>query len=515
MLLPLSGCLNQEPRRPGLVRFDIPGPVVNLDPQFAYEPAARMIIRNVFEGLMAHGAGGTLELGAAAGYEVSPDNRTYTFKLRQDSFWQDGTPVTAQDFVFAFRRLFQAGASSPGAEDYLMIENAAQVMSGAKSPEALGVAAQNPRTLVFRLARPNPFFLYLLAEPAAMPCNEGFFANSRGRYGIDLRFVDSNGPLRVERWDSETGIALRQNESYKSARAFETGGVNLQISEEPAFARLEAGEADAAIVSFAEAERLAESEYAANAVETAVWCVAFNQNSPTWGNPLLRQGLALALDREMLRPALPPSFSLTDTFLPETATLAGESRGQGPAASSAGFDPEQARRLYGLGRESLPEGELTDIVLYAPDSAEHMLAAGMAQQSWQMYLNAFLTLVPQTGEQLQARLDAGDYGLILAPFRIETPRAEQILRAFASNARENILSYHNTIYDARLEALGLAQTLEEAFAACASAETILLQDAVIIPLYRESEAFVTAPGVTGAHPAASLSQTSFRTMVKE
>jgi oligopeptide transport system substrate-binding protein len=387
-------------------------------------------------------------------------------------------------------------------------------MSGTKSPEALGVEAINPRTLEFRLSRPSPFFLYLLAEPAAMPCNEGFFANSRGRYGIDLRFVDSNGPLRVERWDSETGIALRPNGSYRSPRAFESGGVNLQISAGPALARLEAGEADAAVVSFAEADRLAESDYAATAVETAVWCVAFNQDSPTWGNPLLRQGLALALDREALRPALPPSFSLTDTFLPETATLAGESRRQGAQASAAGFDPEQARRLYGLGREGLPEGNLADIVLYAPDGAEHLLAAGMAQQSWQRYLNAYLTLVPQTEKQLEERLAAGDYGIMLAPFRIEGPRAELILRRFESNSRGNILHYRNIIYDSRLEALSLAETLGGAFEACARAETILLQDAAVIPLYRESEAFVTAPGITGAQPAASLSQTSFRTMVR-
>jgi ABC-type oligopeptide transport system substrate-binding subunit len=153
-------------------------------------------------------------------------------------------------------------------------------------------------------------------------------------------------------------------------------------------------------------------------------------------------------------------------------------------------------------------------VLYVPDGAEHLLAAGMAQQSWQKYLNAFLTLLPQTEEQIAERLASGDFGLILAPFRIETPRAELILRGFASSSRENMLSYHNIIYDTRLEALSLAKTLEEAFAACAMAETILLQDAVVIPLYSESEAFVTAPGITGARPAASLSQTSFRTMVK-
>jgi oligopeptide transport system substrate-binding protein len=317
----------------------------------------------------------------------------------------------------------------------------------------------------------------------------------------------------VERWDSENGIALRLNESYRSERAFETGGVNLQISAEPGTARLEAEETDAAVISFAEAERLA--EHNASAVETAVWCVTFNQNSQTWGNPLLRQGLALALDREMLRPSLPPAFSLTDTFLPETATLAGESLDAAPAVSPAGFDPDHARRLYALGRGSLPEGELTDIVLYVPEGAEHLLAAGMAQQSWQKYLNAFLTLVPQTEEQLEERLESGDFGLILAPFAVETPRAELILRAFASDSRENIPGYHNTVYDARLEALSLAQTLEEAFAACARAETILLQDAVVIPLYKESKAFVTALRIKGARAAASLSQLRLRNLHRE
>ncbi len=506
----LAGCSAAGQARPRPVSFDLAAPVVNLDPQFAHEPAAKMIIQNVFEGLCTRGENGSAQPGVAQSWETADDGKTITFRLRPDARWLDGESVTADDFVFAFRRLFARGAASPYAKDYIAIQNAGAVLAGEMPAASLGVRANGPGELIIRLSHPSPFFPDLLAEPAAMPCNESFFLNSRGRYGLDREFVNSNGPLYVDRWDDKNAVRLRPNENYASELPANTGGVNLNITEESPADRILDGESDAAFLQFEDVQRL-DSEYSATSFESTVWCVIFNQRSPVWGNPLLRQGLARAVDREMLCPSLPEKLVLTELFLPPTATLASLSLKHG---QPLGFDPEQAGRLYGMGLDAMPNGQLTDTTMYAPSSAEHQLAAGMVQQSWQKHLNAFLNVTPQTPEQLDERFESGNFGIMIMPFTLQTPRAEVMLRAFASDLGENEFGYANALYDLKLEELAAASGADEALALSEQAETMLLQDAAVIPLYYESAVFVTAPDITGAVPVPCLSRLSFKYLAK-
>ena len=84
---------------------------------------------------------------------MSSDGRTYTFQLREDACWSDGSAVTADDFVFAFRRLFGPGSVSPYAENLLSVQNAEAILAGEMQPEALGVRAADDHTLVLTLER--------------------------------------------------------------------------------------------------------------------------------------------------------------------------------------------------------------------------------------------------------------------------------------------------------------------------------------------------------------------------
>ena len=115
-----SGCLRENNN----FVYDLEGAPKNLDPQSAADAASRLVIANLFEGLVTIGEDGSVCPGAAESWDVSVDGLTYTFQLREDGKWSDGQPVTAADFVYGFQRLFDPATNAPGAADFTCIEEA-------------------------------------------------------------------------------------------------------------------------------------------------------------------------------------------------------------------------------------------------------------------------------------------------------------------------------------------------------------------------------------------------------
>ncbi|MHA1559539.1 MAG: ABC transporter substrate-binding protein, partial [Alphaproteobacteria bacterium] len=144
------------------------GNPTTLDPQHATTAAEANILRDLYEGLLTYNASGDLIPGASTSWDISDDGLTYTFSLRVTS-WSNGVPVTARDFLIAFRRLFDPATAAPDAAMFVGIRGAEEALSGNDSPEAIGVRILDARTLVIELNEPDPLFLHLLARPAALP----------------------------------------------------------------------------------------------------------------------------------------------------------------------------------------------------------------------------------------------------------------------------------------------------------------------------------------------------------
>ena len=190
LILPVfAGCSGNKA---SIIRYDLPGDPRSLDPQTASDQASHIIINGIFEGFFKIDGTGTLQNALATSYQLSEDGMHYSFALREDAKWtyllDNGTleevPVTAHDFVFAFRRLFLANTNAAAASRFFCIQNSQAVLRGEKKPEELGVTAKGDYRLDFTLSSPNDGFLRLLATTYAMPCNEEFFAHTMGRYGL-------------------------------------------------------------------------------------------------------------------------------------------------------------------------------------------------------------------------------------------------------------------------------------------------------------------------------------------
>jgi len=486
----LTGC---SPSSTPVIRMDIGGPVRNLDPQFATDPTARMVLANLFEGLMVKSPDGSVRPGAAGKAEVSASGLVYTFTLREDARWQDGEPVTAQDFIFAFQRLFSPYAPSPFARYFLDISNAGRVMDGTASLTDLGVNARGPGVVVFTLERPNPDFLQLLAGTPALPCNRRAFEESRGRYGLETRYVFSNGPFILRQWDNARFLHLDRNEQFREEKKALPGRVTLYIGRENPVKQFLDGRSDLVLIP---SERLGEvSERQADfiPVERTVWALVFNQNAPPWGNPLLRQSLAMTIDRTLYEEALPYNLRATGAFIPPAMLSEGESfRALAGSPAPLEFNAAHGHRIFRRGLEIIGDDRLPETTLITPEA--HAPRMESVQAGWIRHLNADVEIVPAPPAEISERLRTGNYSIMLMPFSAAQPSPGALLQYFHSTV--NRFGYNNPRFDHTLAAAQGASPRELA-RFYKTAENMLLEDAALIPVYFETSYYALTPGLTG------------------
>lgn len=212
----------------------------NLDPQIAEDKSSIAVASNMFSGLVKTEPDGGIDLWIASDYSISPDGLKYTFTLDDRYSWKAAggfsAPVTAHDFVFAFKRLFDKNTGSVYAEDYFSIKGAEEAYMGTGSLSDIGVKAINDYTLEFTLQYPNAEFLSLLSRLPASPCNEEFFNSCKGKYGLESESIASNGPFYLRYWQhdpygKDNYLRLRRNDGYSEVSRVYPAGVNFLIEK--------------------------------------------------------------------------------------------------------------------------------------------------------------------------------------------------------------------------------------------------------------------------------------------
>ena len=188
-----------------------------LDPQKTSGTNESKILRDLFEGLVAHDAMGKLIPGIAQSWDVSGDGKTYTFHLRPNAKWSNGDPVQAADFVFSFRRLLTHETAARYASLYypiLAAENMHKRLGA--GPDDLGVEASDSQTLVIRLERSTPYFLEILALQAAYPLHAGN-VRMNGSDFVRPGVLVSNGSYTLVENIPNSHVVLRKNHEYYDA----------------------------------------------------------------------------------------------------------------------------------------------------------------------------------------------------------------------------------------------------------------------------------------------------------
>ena len=247
----------------------------NLDPQVATKAEDVIACENLYGGLVRRNASGELVPDLCERWEISSDGLTYTFYLKSGLTYT-GTKgaatdyaITAEDFVYAFRRVFDPQTASPYAVEFSAIQNSAAVLDGTADPGTLGVSAIGELTLVFRLSERDDTFLSKLILPGAMPCDEAFFESTRGTYGLSSASTLSSGSFYIYNWTA-SGLFLRRSAASPLVNNLRL--VQNTSNTDKSAAQLIADEkCSAALDDTAEATSLQSVEYS-----DTTWALLFN-----------------------------------------------------------------------------------------------------------------------------------------------------------------------------------------------------------------------------------------------
>ena len=306
-----------------------------LDPQKSSTLVEANIIRDLFEGLVILDATGEIKPGIAESWQMSPDGRVYTFKLRPDSLWSNGDKVRAADFVFSLQRLVDPKVAAEYANVLYPVRNAEAVNTGKLPASELGVRALDALTVEIILQEPTPYFLELLAHQITAPVHPPS-VTSLGDNFVKPGQMISNGAYVLSELIPGSHIRLRKNPRYHSASTVKIDVVDYILVKDLAAGvrRFKAGELDLLpdvptdqMTSLRQTfgERLLVS-----ALQGTIY-FAFNTRKAPFSDPRVRQALAMAIDRDFLAEdiangALLPALS----FVPPGTALVGAQPAEPP-----------------------------------------------------------------------------------------------------------------------------------------------------------------------------------------
>ena len=275
--------------------------VASMDPQIATDGTSFEVLAAVTEGLFSVDDAGSPIKALAENVEKSEDGLKYTITLK-DAKWTNGTPVTANDFVFAWRRLVDPKVASEYAfiVGIAGIKNADDIAAGKMDLDQLGVTAKDDKTLEVELDTPVPFFESLMSFPSFLPVNEEFFNQCGDSFATSPDTILCNGPFKITSYEpAATTIELVKNEDYWDAGAVSLSGIKYQVIKDAQQTMLayQNGDLDVATLSGEQVEQFqADSEFN-NIMAGYLWYISPNQNVAGLENENLRKAIAMSFDK--------------------------------------------------------------------------------------------------------------------------------------------------------------------------------------------------------------------------
>ncbi len=505
----ITGCGSDDDKRGSgaghMYGAALAGNPQSLDPQFAGDSSSATVIKNLYSGLVMKDRSGSIVCCNAKDYTVSEDGCVYTFNLRDDNYWFFDTneddsigddeyfPVTANDYVFAFRRLLDPKMHSPYARDFTCIKNSQRVMEGGYSTEAVGAEALDDFTLQITLEYPCAEFLGLLTTPAAFPCNEQFFISTKGRYGLDDRSVMSNGPFYVRQWfydpyGNNNILYMRKNtanerDDYEVLPSF----VSFSIQDSEAEVRQCFKEEETECFTAMKVGGYNPRKYSIVGQKATTLGLIFNPKDKLYSNKELCKAVAFSADREALRGQLDSDLQIAYGIIPPAVDILG--RSYRDLASDKQFDmldKEKAVQCLAKAKEELKISSVESVKIIVDSSTVDSRYLHLLSQGCQESLGIYIGIEDLTSKEFNERIANGDYSIALYPLKADFNSGLAVFDEFGEN--ECLRSAKGNLNSS--ESIMQCPSVNQLVDSYAAAEKALLEQYGFIPLFYKNSYIV-------------------------
>ena len=522
--------------------YPFSGDVNSYDPQVASTSDEFLIVENTFEGLVRINDNGEVRPGAAESWSVSPDGKTYTFKIKKGLKWDIRTDkytqgekkgefrdsrlqmlgyefnpdITAKDFVFGLRRAVDPKTECPLFSSLSSIVNAVEINSGKKKVETLGVQATDDYTLVIKLRGADESFMQTLSCAAAMPCNEEFFNATKGRYGLSTEFTLFNGQFYVNQI-LESSYLLKQNEYYTGPSPTKATELTLKMPDEEEsdniVERLTSGYYDAAYISSSQSEQFSvDSGLTFTPYNDTTLCFVFNTNGEIFQSKLMRQSFCLGFSREEKtgKKYYAPAKNLT----PSSCKIGSKTAKNLIGETVKKQDTEKSIELFKKGLEIIDKSDITVSVLTTPEYEE---TAKLMLQGIQSGIGAqtrnksgeqiSFTLKVKTLEsgEFKTAMAKGEYDIAFVPFKATSDSAISFLKnSFSSRSGIDTKKFETALLNAEK-----SSDTEKKGEYIKQAEKTVIESYCVFPMLWQTNYFAQAKGVSGVDFHTGTGRVSF------
>lgn len=451
--------------------------------------------------LVTYDADGNLEYRAAESYEVNDDSTEWTFHLRKDAVWSDGTPVTAADFVNTMTRSLDPKSGNGYANYLFPIENAEAVYNKEAEADSLGVEALDDYTLVFHLAEPCVYFLDLLRLPVYTPSCVSYADSTDSGWYKNPETSVANGPFYLAEYEPEQYFVLKKNKKYWNADAVKLEQITYRFfdSTEAMANAYESGEVDVAPgVPSATLDLYEGKEDLVVTNSVATRYIYPNLEAEPLNDVRVRKALNLAVDREELCQILGGDTEPTVNFIAKYMTDKTDgSYFIDGAEKPFEEDVEEAQRL--LAEAGYPDGEGFPVLVYKyPSLEQDSDTAQVLKEQWKRNLNIDVELQAQELQVNYTDRRAGDFELCRMNWTADFADPYTYLSMLLSNGTYNCSKIRDPEYDALVAQSDSEADPEKRAELMHQAEHLAVGERFyIIPLYSVKNCNLIRPGVTG------------------
>ena len=497
-----SGQITNDLSENQQLRLRIAGDPGTFDPQLASFSEEISVVKQLFRGLFAYDENldvvpaVAIELPTKENGGISNDGLTYTIALRQDATWSDGAPVTAGDFAYSLQRLFdpEGGAQGYYFDFYTAIAGAEDFAFGEGTAESVQVAAIGDYTLQITLTREQPTLPTLLALWPASPLRQDII-EQYGAAWTDPGNLIGNGPFVLADYSPEESITLEANANYWGDDQPTLQQLVYRIIPEDSAALIayQNGEIDMTSIPVADSASFEGDSEQVRFSQLETFALQYNNQSPPFDDPLVRQAFSRAIDRNAYVSAVQqgigaPALGWLPPGLPGASADVG---------SGLNFDPEAARAL--LDEAGYPGGEgFPEVTFTVGDVGSNRLSAEFFQE--QLKQNLGIDLQIETLEE-GAFFDSyfeGNFQVIWSSWFADYADPENWLPSqFATDGGFNLLFYSNEQVDELFAQAAVELNQDLRLSLYDKAHRMIIEDQALTPIFYPERNYLVRSNVSG------------------
>jgi len=469
----------------------------SLDPQVVEDVDGSYIVRDLFEGLLNSDEEGNLVPGVAERYESNADNTVWTFYLRDEAKWSDGEPVTAQDFVYAWKRAVDPELASPYAwyMGLMSIENGEAIIAGDKDKSELGIEAIDDYTLRVNLTRSMPYFPQMVTHATTFPSPKWVIEEHGEEWTKPGNLVGNGAFVLTEHVINERLVRERNELYWDNENNMMDKVVTLVINNEnQALNRYDAGEVEKTEIPAGQYPRL-EKESPDEAHVFPRLCTYYytiNTDTAPYDDPRVRKALSYAIDRDIIidnvlqggqYPAYTFTPELTAGFTPPDVAFGEMTQAERDAKAKELL----AEAGYG------PNNPLDTTILYNTSEAHKKVAIAVSAM-WKQKLGINTTLENQEWKTYLTTRSEGNFEVARAGWCGDYNEASTFLDLMHSESGYNDSNYVSEEYD---QLIAQARTMDDPSPMYTKMEELAAEDMPNIPIYHYTGNIMLKPYVKG------------------